>query len=50
LGIHDKNAKQTLYNWETFGCAKIVVRADNLQEMMEVKKKAEAAGINTHLI
>lgn len=45
-----KNNLLALNSWEYGGGAKVVVKANSEQELLELHKRAKEAGVNCHLV
>ncbi len=50
LESDDIKDKESLFNWEECGQAKIVLKVNGKEELLAVSKKAKAAGLNTYIV
>lgn len=48
--IADQNCPNAVDAWENFGSAKIVVKVDNEEKMMQVAEKAKQRGLVTYIV
>lgn len=52
MARYDERSRMRFYSWENSGGAKIVVKANDLKEMMDVQEKFKKldTNINTYLV
>eukprot|EP01017_Pseudomicrothorax_dubius_P027395 TRINITY_DN314_c0_g1_i4.p1 TRINITY_DN314_c0_g1~~TRINITY_DN314_c0_g1_i4.p1 ORF type:complete len:158 (-),score=38.02 TRINITY_DN314_c0_g1_i4:150-623(-) len=48
--VNNPKKNETLFKWEYQGEAKIVLRVNNEEELLELEKKAKAKGLNTYVV
>lgn len=50
IGSYKKTDSEKIRKWENTGYAKVVCKADSLEELLELKKTADEMGISNYLV